>query len=199
MKTKNYIKDVLVTESRDFSQLKERLVQERNIRLLHGVLGLCTESAELFEMLEKKPLDLVNLKEEIGDAYWYIGIIIDELNFNSDIILQDSFLEEKVRDSEKLYQLNYHIDSLIKHVGLLQDLIKKAVFYGKSLALDKLENQLINISKELSTLCLIGNIKIEDCLSANISKLRARYGSKFTEEAAIKRDLDKERKILEEK
>lgn len=32
----------------------------------------------------------------------------------------------------------------------------------------------------------------------NIDKLKARYGDKFSSEAAINRDLDKEREILEQ-
>ena len=34
-------------------------------------------------------------------------------------------------------------------------------------------------------------------LAKNIDKLRARYGEKFTQAAALVRDLDKERKALE--
>jgi NTP pyrophosphatase (non-canonical NTP hydrolase) len=43
----------------------------------HGILGLATESAELVQALrdsfeDAKPLDEVNVKEEIGDCLWYL-------------------------------------------------------------------------------------------------------------------------------
>lgn len=44
--------------------------------ILHHALGLATEAAEILDMLKKhliygKPLDLVNLGEELGDCAWY--------------------------------------------------------------------------------------------------------------------------------
>ena len=35
-------------------------------------------------------------------------------------------------------------------------------------------------------------------MDTNIAKLKARYGDKFTEQAASERDLDTEREILEQ-
>ncbi len=60
-------------------------VSDRNInRLLHAAMGLTTESGEFLDALKKhlfygKPLDLVNLREEIGDIMWYLAIACDAL------------------------------------------------------------------------------------------------------------------------
>lgn len=121
----NYIENVVKTESPVTPELVARMSDKSNIRLLHAGIGMCTESGEFIDQLKKhifygKPLDKVNLKEEISDQLWYIGIALDELG--SDF------------DSEQ---------------------------------------------------------------RRNIDKLKARYGDKFSSEAAINRDLDKERKILE--
>ena len=48
--------------------------------LLHGAIGVATESGELLDAIKKhifygKPLDLVNLREEIGDVMWYLAIL----------------------------------------------------------------------------------------------------------------------------
>lgn len=45
---------------------------------LHMVLGMQTEAAEIADVYKKtiaykKPLDFVNIKEEIGDIMWYIA------------------------------------------------------------------------------------------------------------------------------
>lgn len=125
MSNKQYVKDAIVTESRDFDAIGLRLSNPENIRLLHAAIGLCTESGEVQDALKKhlfygKPLDKVNLSEELGDIFWYIAILSDALGVSFDEI------QEK-----------------------------------------------------------------------NIAKLKARYGDKFTEAAALNRDLDTERKILE--
>ena len=37
----------------------------------------------------------------------------------------------------------------------------------------------------------------DEAMEKNIAKLKARYGDKFSEEAAVERDLGKERSVLE--
>lgn len=47
--------------------------------IIHGILGLATEAGELLELLRDtingEPLDLVNIKEEVGDGKWYMAIL----------------------------------------------------------------------------------------------------------------------------
>lgn len=79
-----FIKEALKTESPITPELINRLTEERTIRLLHGVMGLVTEAGELMDAIKKfifygKDLDLVNIKEELGDSNWYQAIILDEI------------------------------------------------------------------------------------------------------------------------
>jgi NTP pyrophosphatase (non-canonical NTP hydrolase) len=103
---------------------------DTNPRVLHGIVGIATESGELLEALLNTKgfkgiaggdLDSVNVLEEIGDICWYISILLDEL------------------DSDW-----------------------------------------------------------ETVMSTVITKLKKRYPEKFTSEAAINRDLDSEREVLED-
>lgn len=76
---KEFIDNALRTESTVFN------MQEGDERLLHAAIGLATESGEFLDQMKKhifygKELDKVNLKEEIGDLFWYIAIALDELN-----------------------------------------------------------------------------------------------------------------------
>ena len=53
-------------------------------KLLHAALGLCTESCEILESLYKakwggKEFDKVNLKEELGDIFFYLAILFREV------------------------------------------------------------------------------------------------------------------------
>ncbi len=61
---------------------------DKNIRLLHAGLGIATESAEFLEPLlkhlyENEALDEVNLKEEFGDAGYYLATGLDTLGESS--------------------------------------------------------------------------------------------------------------------
>lgn len=79
-----YVNAAILTESSDFDAIIKRFSDPRIIRLLHSAIGLCTESGEFLDQLKRvlfygKPLDTVNLIEEIGDQNWYQAIAIDEL------------------------------------------------------------------------------------------------------------------------
>lgn len=48
--------------------------------LLHGGLGVATEAGELLDQIKKqhaygKDMDIVNLREEIGDVLWYLALL----------------------------------------------------------------------------------------------------------------------------
>jgi NTP pyrophosphatase (non-canonical NTP hydrolase) len=123
--SKNYVDEVLRTESVDMEAIGERLQDKETVRLLHAALGLVTEASELADILKKhifygKLLDRVHVREEVGDGLWYAGVAIDVLRTTMD-----------------------------------------------------------------------------EVMSGNISKLKQRYPEKFTEDAAINRDTDAERSILE--
>ena len=117
MKTKNFKKECL----RTLTGLK----QFPNADLLHAAMGMSTEANEFLDGLKKHmfygaKLDIVNLKEELGDMLWYMAIAM------------------------------YVLDT--------------------------------DFNKEMDRV---------------INKLRTRYPEKFTEEDALDRDLDAERKELE--
>jgi NTP pyrophosphatase (non-canonical NTP hydrolase) len=125
MQTNEYIKNAIKTESRDFDAIGSRLQTVENQRLLHAGIGLATEAGEFLDALKKhvfygKDLDKVNLREEMGDVFWYCAIIADQLE-----------------------------------------------------------------------------VDFSDVMQRNIDKLKARYGDKFSEDKANTRDLNSERKILE--
>jgi len=81
--SKQFIKDAIRTESPNF------FIEKVDPRLLHAAIGLGTEAGEIQDALKKtiyygKDLDLVNLKEEVGDILWYLAIAMDVLNTDFD-------------------------------------------------------------------------------------------------------------------
>jgi len=63
--------------------------QDFNGKLLHGMIGICTEAGELQDMVKKhliygKPLDLVNVLEECGDVLWYLALTLHSAGYTMD-------------------------------------------------------------------------------------------------------------------
>ena len=93
MKPKDFIKASLVTEARDMTPVQERLQDLGTIRLLHAMIGLCTESGEFQDMMKKhifygKEIDKVNLVEELGDIMWYMAVACDELGVSLEEVME---------------------------------------------------------------------------------------------------------------
>lgn len=84
MENRTYIENALKTESLDFVKIQERLSDEKVVRGLHASLGMVTEAGELADVFKKhlfygKPIDWVNLEEEVGDLFWYVAVLVDVL------------------------------------------------------------------------------------------------------------------------
>ena len=65
----------------DFEKLLPGRSREDAIRVFHGIVGLITEAGELARALgealaEGKALDTTNVKEEIGDGFWYSAAVL---------------------------------------------------------------------------------------------------------------------------
>ena len=89
-----FIRVALRTES-----LVTRPLAAGEMRLLHAGIGLATEAGEFLDALKKsifygKTMDLINLREELGDILWYMAIAMDELGTN--------FFDEQDRVIRKL-------------------------------------------------------------------------------------------------
>ena len=106
MQTTEYIKNAIKTESRDFDAIGGRLQSVENQRLLHAGIGLATEAGEFLDALKKhvfygKDLDKVNLREEMGDIFWYCAIIADQLDVDFSEVMERNITKLKARYGEK--------------------------------------------------------------------------------------------------
>lgn len=73
---------------------------------LHMVLGMQTEVSEIADVYKKciaykKPLDLVNIKEELGDAMWYIANLCNMHGWDLRDILDTNIAKLEARYPEK--------------------------------------------------------------------------------------------------
>ncbi len=78
-------------------------VSAKDMGLIHMIMGICGEAGELLDAVKKhviykKPLDLENVVEELGDIEFYLEGFRQELN-----ILRDSTIEHNMNKLSKRY------------------------------------------------------------------------------------------------
>lgn len=102
----DFITDALRTESSIFNKLHELEKEYSTSRLVHAAFGMQTETAEFTDALKKslfygKPLDTVNLKEELGDLLWYVALAMDELGTDFETEMTRVITKLKTRYPDK--------------------------------------------------------------------------------------------------
>jgi NTP pyrophosphatase (non-canonical NTP hydrolase) len=82
-------------------------------QVLHGVIGLFTEAGEMLEavleaIIDRKPLDAVNMIEEVGDGKWYMAILAHALPFSwgTDEVVNIEKLRKRFPDKFTEYDAN---------------------------------------------------------------------------------------------
>lgn len=98
---------------------------------------------------------------------------------------------------EKTINLLHGAMGLSTEANEILDHLKKVVFYGKEVDIVNIKEEIGDLMWYMAIFLRELDIDFYESLEININKLKARYGEKFSSEAALNRDLDKERKILE--
>jgi NTP pyrophosphatase (non-canonical NTP hydrolase) len=157
--------------------------QEAN--LLHMKLGVITEFGEFLDMIKKhiaygKPLDYVNLQEEIADIIWYLAneMRIQDISLNGVELITKHFMFK-----ENLDKVSHDMSKILVTYIMNAGMIRSASYFS-------LISDLHMISAKL-------HLDFYKGLENNINKLKIRFPEKFTQEHALNRDLDSERKELE--
>lgn len=81
-------------------------INESNEDLLHAIMGIYTEAGELTDALKKHlfygaPLDMANIKEELGDMFWYQSILLEWCGFTYEEVMEANIEKLRVRYPEK--------------------------------------------------------------------------------------------------
>ena len=107
----SYVNYATNTEAPVTDEMKERFNNDENIRLLHAGIGMATESGEFLDMLKKhlyygKPLDKVNLAEEVGDLMWYCAVAMHVLDIDFNDVLETNIKKLAARYPEKFTEFH---------------------------------------------------------------------------------------------
>ena len=93
--------------AKDGADIKRELTPEQ-ASLLHMGVGVSTEANELLDAIKKhtiyqKPLDLENVKEELGDLLFYMSNLMQSVGLTFEEILQHNIDKLSVRYSSGKY------------------------------------------------------------------------------------------------
>lgn len=162
----------------------------------HMNLGVITEVGEALDIFKKylaykKEIDVTNLGEELADISWYI---VNKCRFY-EIALEEDF-EKVVEEVSQLIETQ-----MFKEANLPKDLKSEALLHLIVQTYCSPSESIFN--SPIVQLAILANIaswydlEFFQILTNNINKLKVRYPEKFTEEAALNRNLDAERVELE--
>jgi NTP pyrophosphatase (non-canonical NTP hydrolase) len=162
----------------------------------HMNLGVITEIGETLDIFKKnmaynKPMDLVNLGEELADIVWYI---VNKCAFEN-LSLDENYQEVLDQTQELLETKMFTVPDLPAEI--MSEAILVLILNAYCSPVDNIFSAPIVQIAFLNHIASWFDLDFGDCLSNNIDKLKVRYPEKFTEEAAIERNLEAERVELE--
>lgn len=96
MNNQDYLKWAITKDrsQEQYDELKRRLGNDTpQLRILHAAMGISGEAGELMDAVKKhilynKPLDVENVKEELGDLLWYISLALDRIGSSFDEVMK---------------------------------------------------------------------------------------------------------------
>ena len=94
-------------------------------KLEHGIIGISTEAGELLDIVKKnkfydKPVDWVNVKEEIGDILWYCAEICAIHKWTFEEIMEQNIRKLKARYPDRFTNANALNRNLDKERSMLE-------------------------------------------------------------------------------
>ncbi len=169
----------------------------------HMGLGIVGEMGEIVDQLKKayiydKAIDQVNIVEEVGDVAWYVaGVVQFYPNLHSFIEsdeLKNSINYEKLAEAKSKITRTALLNTmsaanLVVDMGILADETGKPSDEGEEVAK--------TLCVFLFATAVLLDVDLAEAFEVNIAKLAKRYGDKYSDYAAINRDIDAERAVLE--
>lgn len=174
-------------ELREYQQQTKRTLPDLGsyqLNIDHMIYGM---NSEFNEIMDAK--DSVNLSEEYTDILWYLS---NYCNFTGIDMTRFTFSASKPYHTRGNYFLH-----LVSEISKLTNLEKRELAYKKMVNPTERLDVVSSIFIALNDCFCVAGLNPHDAMEKNINKLKARYPEKFTEELALNRDLQTERKVLE--
>ena len=170
--------------------------------LLHMEAGIAGEFlGEAVDILKKtfaykKPLDKVHLGEELADTVWYCAGVETINKLPGTIISFDEEAIARVKNI-KNQSITYIKESVEIGSSSVETECLGIILANKNAVDSTNRGAILAVVGICMGICEVLNIDFWQALTNNISKLQVRYPEKYTNEAALNRDLAAERVELE--
>ncbi|MAS67326.1 MAG: hypothetical protein CMK82_11100 [Pseudomonadales bacterium] len=155
------------------------------VDLWHGATGVSGEAGELLEALMFPPeggIDRVNLREELGDLFFYVEQIVQRSGVHIKWDAADEIARNATISPDQILPVGA---AIAIHASQVLDTVKKAAIYNKELDLELLTNQISALAASMLTLCYMFGLQRQECLNSNILKLSKRYAAlSYSDQAA---------------
>lgn len=99
----------------EYQKLTQRTVSrpeghDASTDIIHGALGAASEAGEICDAVKRmmfygKPLDTLNMKEEIGDVMWYLALLCEALGITLQDAAEANIRKLSVRYADKFSDL----------------------------------------------------------------------------------------------
>jgi len=202
---------------KEYLPLARATIKELPLRdhLVHMTMGAVGEVAgELVDAMKKafiygKVRDKINEMEEFGDACWYIINLLPELEVSPAALARAVGKGVQAGEQQRLKWVDASTDGGLSSIALcvtqlsvslgavmlelIQSVDEKQFEAGSAKAVSAVEV----IGQLIGFIAGVLEIDVPMSLDRNIAKLKARYGDKFSQQAALERNLDAERAVLE--
>lgn len=108
------------------------------------------------------------------------------------------YLAGRTRNNEldKNKELSNYSMGLAGETGEVVDLLKKIVFHGHKMDLEKLKDELGDVLWYVANLATTLDLNLEDIAEFNIEKLQKRYPRGFSEEKSINRKKEEMKEMI---
>ena len=169
----------------------------------HMCLGIVGEMGELVDQIKKayvygKAIDQVNIIEEVGDVAYYTAGLVQYFPALADWMDSDK-LKQSV-DYEKLEVARKNVTrTILLNAMSAANLAADLMMFADDDNLQDINAE--QVAKALGTslfaTAVLLEVDLAEALEVNIAKLAKRYGDKYSDYAAINRDIDAERAVLE--
>lgn len=149
------------------------LTPERSQMLIHGILGMVGESAEIMSVALDKDFETNSMKE-MGDWMWYAAIAAEALGFSLDTLVK---MEAGMVEGPNISQCSCEI---AEH-------LKKWLFYGREISKTQYASLIAKGIAWIRFDMQDMSFDFQEMLRANVAKLEKRFPESFTTQAAIAR------------
>lgn len=191
MTPNEYQKLAVVTATNTIPELNDGMYE-----LLDSAFEFCISSAEIQDMLKKKLFygKKIDHNKFLDNCEYALSQAVDI----EQLWLQKPSMSMEVFLSPEQAGVLHGALGVMTEAAELQSMVSNSIRDGKRFDMTNMKEELGDILWYVALIAESTGIQLEDVMKLNIDKLRVRYGEKFTNAAAINRNIALEIATIEE-